>query len=79
MQWRAISNGRLIEPLEEAVLADMPTDMNPGYYFVYSGDNLNLDQVKVFSEWLGEQQWDEIEQSSATTKTLISTSASRIK
>jgi len=74
-----IASGRLIAPLGEAVLADMPADMVTGFYLVYSGDNLKLDQVRVFCEWLGEQQWDEIEQSSVTTKTLISTSASRIK
>lgn len=56
-----IASGRLIAPLGEAVLADIATDMVPGFYLVYSGDNLKLDQVRLFCEWLGEQRWEEIE------------------
>lgn len=56
-----IASGRLVAPLGESTLTNMPIELIPGFYLVYHKDNLNRRHVQIFCEWLSEQQWEEVE------------------
>lgn len=54
-----ISSGRLVAPLGEAALSDMPEDSIPGFYLLSTKDSQQRARIQKVWEWLCEQQWGE--------------------
>lgn len=54
-----ISSGRLVAPLGEAALSEMPEEYIPGFYLLSTRDSQHRAGIQNIWEWLCEQQWAE--------------------
>lgn len=54
-----ISSGRLVAPLGEAALSELPEEHIPGFYLLCAKDRQQRVWIQSTWEWLCEQQWGE--------------------